>query len=244
MPPIIAMIQPSLVLVTGDLTGRFHLLVLPFSSFFLHLCPWLKQSSSTETFTISKLKFCFYCWRVSSVLERQSSMWGRLYSESPRLADDVNELLLFFMLFCLFGHMLDDLLWRWKPLWSAVLDHADAKNKDGTTTQQYEEDWIRYQDVMNRISKESGIGPEKFYDLRGNHDKYGVPYANSSLDYYSRYSWNARQARTGLVQSILLLVRTSLSQLALFPSPLMGKVNLPFDFYPQRLNFPLFGCKL
>ncbi|CAM6101049.1 unnamed protein product [Calypogeia fissa] len=84
-------------------------------------------------------------------------------------------------------------------------DLTDAKNKDGSTTQQYEEDWIAYERGINAIRKESGIELTSFYDLRGNHDKYGVPYANSSLDYYSRYSCNARQNRTGLVQSITLM---------------------------------------
>ncbi|KAL2635657.1 hypothetical protein R1flu_007136 [Riccia fluitans] len=86
-------------------------------------------------------------------------------------------------------------------------DLTDAKGQGGTSTQQYEEEWIAYRDFIDLMVNESGIPLSRFYDLRGNHDKYGVPFAKSSLDYYSRYSCNARMGRTSLVQSATLLGR-------------------------------------
>ncbi|BBN11266.1 hypothetical protein MPTK1_5g10440 [Marchantia polymorpha subsp. ruderalis] len=84
-------------------------------------------------------------------------------------------------------------------------DLTDAKSKTGTSTQQYEEEWIAYRDSIDLMIKESGLNLEQFYDLRGNHDKYGVPLAKSSLDFYSQYSCNARMKRTSLVQSVTLI---------------------------------------
>ncbi|KAL3689332.1 hypothetical protein R1sor_015641 [Riccia sorocarpa] len=86
-------------------------------------------------------------------------------------------------------------------------DLTDAKSQGGTSTQQYEEEWMTYRDFIDLMVNQSGIPLSRFYDIRGNHDKYGVPYAKSSLDYYSRYSCNARMGRTSLVQSVTTLGR-------------------------------------
>ncbi|KAG0554421.1 hypothetical protein KC19_12G090300 [Ceratodon purpureus] len=80
-------------------------------------------------------------------------------------------------------------------------DLTDAKNKDMTTTQQEEVEWIEYRDSFQKVADESGIPLKKFYDLRGNHDKYGVP-LQSPLDYHSKYSISAAMNRSGLLQNV------------------------------------------
>lgn len=80
-------------------------------------------------------------------------------------------------------------------------DLVDAKSKDLRKTEQEEEEWIEYRDSFLQIAKESGISIHNFFDMRGNHDKYGVP-LDSSLDYDSKYSISAVLNRTSLVQSV------------------------------------------
>jgi hypothetical protein len=84
-------------------------------------------------------------------------------------------------------------------------DLTDAKNKERTATRQDEGEWIDYWDSIQKVADGSGLPIERFFDMRGNHDKYGVP-LSSSLDYYSAYSVNGRLNRTNLVQSITVLV--------------------------------------
>lgn len=80
-------------------------------------------------------------------------------------------------------------------------DLTDAKSKDMATTQQEEVEWIEYRDSFQHIAESSGIPLQNFFDLRGNHDKYGVPLL-SSLDYHSKYSISAAMNRSSLVQSV------------------------------------------
>lgn len=83
---------------------------------------------------------------------------------------------------------------------------ADAKSKDMKTTQQEEVEWMEYNKSFREIANESGIPLQNFFDLRGNHDKYGVP-LQSPLDYYSKYSITAAMNRSGsLVQSVTIQV--------------------------------------
>jgi hypothetical protein len=72
---------------------------------------------------------------------------------------------------------------------------ADAKNKEKTVSRQYEE-----------VVDDSGIPLNRFTDMRGNHDKYGVP-PSSTLDYFPKYSISAALNRSNsLVQSITVEV--------------------------------------
>lgn len=80
-------------------------------------------------------------------------------------------------------------------------DLTDAKNKESTASYQYEEEWIEYRDSLQKVVDESGIPLRRFNDLRGNHDKYGVP-PSSKLDYFSKYSISAALNRSSLVQSV------------------------------------------
>ncbi|KAG9454997.1 hypothetical protein H6P81_007901 [Aristolochia fimbriata] len=84
-------------------------------------------------------------------------------------------------------------------------DLTDAKNKERTATRQDEYEWIQYKKVMNSVIKESGMDERAFFDIRGNHDKYGVPYVGSELDFFSKYSISSQLGRVGTVQSISLM---------------------------------------
>ncbi|KAJ7522766.1 hypothetical protein O6H91_18G025700 [Diphasiastrum complanatum] len=81
-------------------------------------------------------------------------------------------------------------------------DLTDAKNKDHTITRQDEDEWVQYLKTMQIIMKESGLLANAFFDLRGNHDKFGVPYTGSQLDYFSKYSISADLNRTSPIQSV------------------------------------------
>ncbi|CAL9197912.1 unnamed protein product [Musa hybrid cultivar] len=83
-------------------------------------------------------------------------------------------------------------------------DLTDGKSKDLLTMKQDEVEWIEYQNVLDNVIQRSGLNKEIFYDLRGNHDCFGVPKAGGAYDYYQKYSINARLRRDGNVQSITL----------------------------------------
>ncbi|XP_078441043.1 putative metallophosphoesterase At3g03305 isoform X2 [Wolffia australiana] len=83
-------------------------------------------------------------------------------------------------------------------------DLTDAKNKEGTSTSQNEFEWIQYRKSMDIVMKKAGISEKIVFDIRGNHDKYGVPCAGHKLDFFSVFSTSARMNRTGAIQSISL----------------------------------------
>lgn len=84
--------------------------------------------------------------------------------------------------------------------------YLDAKTKDETSSRQDESEWIAYRNVMNEVVLQSGIERARIFDIRGNHDKYGVPYVSHELDFFSKYSVNAELNRTADIYSISLLV--------------------------------------
>ncbi|XP_010916512.1 putative metallophosphoesterase At3g03305 [Elaeis guineensis] len=86
-------------------------------------------------------------------------------------------------------------------------DITDAKNKRRTSTRQDETEWIQYRDTMDAIVRLSGIDRRTIFDIRGNHDKYGVPYVGHKLDFFSTYSVSSQQNRLSTIQSISLLGR-------------------------------------
>lgn len=75
---------------------------------------------------------------------------------------------------------------------------------------QDEEEWVEYQQVMEDVIKRSGLNKSIFYDLRGNHDNFGVPAFGDSLDFFSKYSLNGQQGRNGLVNSVTIQVSYTL----------------------------------
>ncbi|XP_042381320.1 putative metallophosphoesterase At3g03305 [Zingiber officinale] len=83
-------------------------------------------------------------------------------------------------------------------------DLTDGKSKDLLTMKLDEVEWKEYQNVVDNIIQGSGLNKDIFYDLRGNHDCFGVPKAGGAYDYYHKYSINARTGRKGNVQSITL----------------------------------------
>ena len=52
-------------------------------------------------------------------------------------------------------------------------------------------EWIQYKDPMDWVITKSGLLENVFFDVRGNHDKFGVPKVGSQVDYFSKYSISA-----------------------------------------------------
>ncbi|KAJ6311996.1 hypothetical protein OIU77_013700 [Salix suchowensis] len=83
-------------------------------------------------------------------------------------------------------------------------DLTDGKSKDLLTMKQNEDEWIEYQNVMEDVARRSGLDKSIFYDLRGNHDNFGVPFIGDSFDFFSNYSINGQFGRKGNVNSVTL----------------------------------------
>ncbi|CAN1145459.1 Putative metallophosphoesterase At3g03305 [Linum perenne] len=83
-------------------------------------------------------------------------------------------------------------------------DLTDGKSKDMMTMKQDEVEWLEYMTVMEEVVKKSGLDKSIFYDLRGNHDSFGVPAVGGSFDFFSNYSINGQLNRTGKVNSVTL----------------------------------------
>ena len=94
-------------------------------------------------------------------------------------------------------------LWQWRV---RVLDRQVLAF---VIVRQEESEWIEYARVIDDVVNRSGLNKEIFYDLRGNHDSYGVPEVGGMFDFYKKHSINARLGRTGAVQSITLQVGSS-----------------------------------
>ncbi|KAJ0080148.1 hypothetical protein Patl1_23965 [Pistacia atlantica] len=63
---------------------------------------------------------------------------------------------------------------------------------------------MEYQKVMEDVITRSGLDKSIYYDLRGNHDNFGVPVVDGALDYYSKYSINAQLGRRKNVNSVTI----------------------------------------
>ncbi|KAI3507005.1 hypothetical protein L1887_21710 [Cichorium endivia] len=87
-------------------------------------------------------------------------------------------------------------------------DLTDGKSKDLLTMKQIEEEWVEYQTTMENVIKKSGLDKNIFYDLRGNHDNFGVPTIGGSYDYFSNYSINGQLGRSQSVNSVTLQTAT------------------------------------
>ncbi|CAO2196633.1 unnamed protein product [Urochloa humidicola] len=83
-------------------------------------------------------------------------------------------------------------------------DLTDGKSKDLLTMKQNEVEWVEYESTINDIIQISKLPRRIFYDLRGNHDSFGVPASGDDYDFYQKYSINAKLRRQGRVQSITL----------------------------------------
>ncbi|XP_073124972.1 putative metallophosphoesterase At3g03305 [Henckelia pumila] len=109
-------------------------------------------------------------------------------------------------------------------------DLTDGKSKDLVVMKQDEEEWIEYRKVMRDVVKRSGLNESSFYDVRGNHDNFGVPSIGGSYDFFSKYSFNGLRKRSGHVNSIT--IQTSKRKVlfvgfdSTMPSGLRGPTNL------------------
>ncbi|XP_038713956.1 putative metallophosphoesterase At3g03305 isoform X2 [Tripterygium wilfordii] len=83
-------------------------------------------------------------------------------------------------------------------------DLTDGKSKDLLTMKQNEDEWVEYQTVMENVARSSGLDKSIFYDLRGNHDNFGVPAVGDSFDFFLNYSINGQLGRRGKVNSVTL----------------------------------------
>lgn len=75
-----------------------------------------------------------------------------------------------------------------------------------TTSRQDEDEWITYKKTIDAIVGIGGIDKSRIFDIRGNHDTYGVPYRGSKLDFFSTYSVNSQLDRLSTINSVLLQV--------------------------------------
>lgn len=82
----------------------------------------------------------------------------------------------------------------------------DGKSKDLLTMKQEEREWIEYENATREVILTSGLDERIFYDLRGNHDSFGIPVQGGTNDFYEKYSINSRLRRNGNVQSVTLKV--------------------------------------
>lgn len=74
---------------------------------------------------------------------------------------------------------------------------------------QNEMEWIEYRSKLKDVIESSKLPRSIFYDLRGNHDSFGVPSPGGDHDFYQKYSINAILRRHSRVQSITLEVSAS-----------------------------------
>ncbi|KAK7340396.1 hypothetical protein VNO77_21098 [Canavalia gladiata] len=83
-------------------------------------------------------------------------------------------------------------------------DLTDGKSKDLLTMKQNEDEWVEYRNVMDTVIEKSGVHKSLFFDLRGNHDSFGVPVVGGAFDFFSKYSINGQLGRNGRVNSVTL----------------------------------------
>ncbi|KAI3757072.1 hypothetical protein L6452_04605 [Arctium lappa] len=83
-------------------------------------------------------------------------------------------------------------------------DLTDGKSKDLLTMKQNEEEWVEYQKTMEDVIKRSGLDKSIFYDLRGNHDNFGVLTIGGAFDFFSNYSITGQLERSQSVNSVTL----------------------------------------
>ncbi|KAL7228108.1 hypothetical protein ACSBR2_006935 [Camellia fascicularis] len=110
-------------------------------------------------------------------------------------------------------------------------DLTDAKSKDLLTMNQDEAEWLEYQKVMEDVIKRSGLKKNIFYDLRGNHDNFGVPIIGGSFDFFSKYSINAQLGRSGQVNSVV--VQTAIRKILFvgFDSTMSAGIRGPTNLF-------------
>ncbi|KAM0950960.1 putative calcineurin-like phosphoesterase domain, ApaH type, metallo-dependent phosphatase [Dioscorea sansibarensis] len=84
-------------------------------------------------------------------------------------------------------------------------DITDAKNERRSSARQDESEWTQYRNAMDAIVGHNYREKRRIFDIRGNHDKYGVPYVGHNLDFFSIYSINSQLNRHNTINSISLV---------------------------------------
>ncbi|XP_076899338.1 putative metallophosphoesterase At3g03305 [Bidens hawaiensis] len=122
-------------------------------------------------------------------------------------------------------------------------DLTDGKSKDHLIMKQNEEEWIEYQNAMKNVITTSGLDKNIFYDVRGNHDKFGVPNVGGAFDFFSNYSVTGQLGRSQSVNSVTLQTSSRNLLFVSFDSTmstgLRGPTNLfghPTDQLLNELN--------
>uniref|UniRef100_A0A0E0KBI9 Uncharacterized protein n=1 Tax=Oryza punctata TaxID=4537 RepID=A0A0E0KBI9_ORYPU len=135
-------------------------------------------------------------------------------------------------------------------------DITDAKNRRKTTSRQDEKEWITYKKAIDAIVGRGGIDKSRIFDIRGNHDTYGVPYRGGKLDFFSTYSVNSQLDRLSTISSILLQGRRNYLFLGIddtmsigirYPANLFGHptdkrieaVNSELQYWSNHSNVPI-----
>ncbi|XP_066165212.1 putative metallophosphoesterase At3g03305 isoform X3 [Oryza sativa Japonica Group] len=135
-------------------------------------------------------------------------------------------------------------------------DITDAKNRRKTTSRQDEREWITYKKAIDAIVGIGGIDKSRIFDIRGNHDTYGVPYRGGKLDFFSTYSVNSQLDRLSTISSILLQGRRNYLFLGIddtmsigirYPANLFGHptdkridaVNSELQYWSNHSNVPI-----
>ncbi|TKV96973.1 hypothetical protein SEVIR_9G465600v4 [Setaria viridis] len=135
-------------------------------------------------------------------------------------------------------------------------DITDAKNQQRTTSRQDEYEWVTYKKTIDAIVRRGGIDKSRIFDIRGNHDTYGVPYRGVKLDFFSTYSINSQLKRLSTISSILLQgdrryqflgIDDTMSVGIRFPANLFGHptdkrieaVNSELQYWTNHSNAPV-----
>lgn len=69
-------------------------------------------------------------------------------------------------------------------------DLTDAKSAYVLTSKQYEDEWMMYNDVLE---KSNVLNKTKWIDIRGNHDNFNIPKLYSEKDLFMKYSIQRRE---------------------------------------------------
>ncbi|KAI4357305.1 hypothetical protein L6164_001264 [Bauhinia variegata] len=82
-------------------------------------------------------------------------------------------------------------------------DRTDGKSKDLLNMKQNEDEWVEYKNIMEDVIKRSGLDKNLFFDLRGNHDNFGIPVVGGSFDFFSKYSISGQLGRNQSVNKTI-----------------------------------------
>lgn len=115
-------------------------------------------------------------------------------------------------------------------------DLTDGKSTDLLTMKQNEDEWVEYKNVMEDVMKMSGLNKSIFYDLRGNHDNFGVPLVGGLFDFFSKYSINGQLRRRENVNSVTIQTGESKNLFVSLDSTMHVGVRGPTNLFGHPTN--------